>query len=80
MLILEIINITAFLHNYVFVDLFIVHSMLFFVAAAAEVEEVTVTVVVVVVVVFLTKISFIVAILSLSFNLILLGLIKVLTN
>ena len=62
-----------------FVDLFIVHSMLFFVAAAAEVEEVTVTVVVVVVV-FLTKISFIVAILSLSFNLILLGLIKVLTN
>ena len=61
-----------------FVDLFIVHSMLFFVAAAAEVEEVTVTVVVVVV--FLTKISFIVAILSLSFNLILLGLIKVLTN
>ena len=64
-----------------FVDLFIVHSMLFFVAAAAEVEEVTVTVVVVVVVVvFLTKISFIVAILSLSFNLILLGLIKVLTN
>ena len=79
MFILEIINITAFLHNYVFVDLFIVHSMLFFVAAAAEVEEVTVTVVVVVVV-FLTKISFIVAILSLSFNLILLGLIKVLTN
>ena len=78
MFILEIINITAFLHNYVFVDLFIVHSMLFFVAAAAEVEEVTVTVVVVVV--FLTKISFIVAILSLSFNLILLGLIKVLTN
>ena len=55
--------------------------MLFFVAAAAEVEELTVTVVVVVVVVvFLTKISFIVAILSLSFNLILLGLIKVLTN
>ena len=52
--------------------------MLFFVAAAAEVEEVTVTVVVVVA--FLTKISFIVAILSLSFNLILLGLIKVLTN